>query len=84
LSRVKLPKSFLAVNLAESHTFHKKEELSDELTESTAAETRPSTEESNTATTAEMKPVKSEAMTEPVAEETKPAGSGGDPPTTSL
>jgi hypothetical protein len=31
-----------------------------------------------------MKPVKSEAITEPVAEETKPAGSGGDPPTTSL
>jgi inositol hexakisphosphate/diphosphoinositol-pentakisphosphate kinase len=25
--RVKLPKSFLAVNLSESHTFHKKEEL---------------------------------------------------------
>ncbi len=24
--RVKLPKSFLAVNLSESHTFHKKEE----------------------------------------------------------
>jgi inositol hexakisphosphate/diphosphoinositol-pentakisphosphate kinase len=24
---VKLPKSFLAVNLSESHTFHKKEEL---------------------------------------------------------
>jgi len=26
---VKLPKSFLAVNLSESHTFHKKEELDD-------------------------------------------------------
>jgi len=25
LFRVKLPKSFLAVNLSESHTFHKKE-----------------------------------------------------------
>ena len=25
--RVKLPKSFLAVNLSESHTFHKKEEV---------------------------------------------------------
>ena len=25
-NRVKLPKSFLAVNLSESHTFHKKEE----------------------------------------------------------
>jgi hypothetical protein len=27
--RVKLPKSFLAVNLSESHTFHKKEETED-------------------------------------------------------
>jgi inositol-hexakisphosphate/diphosphoinositol-pentakisphosphate 1-kinase len=27
VDRVKLPKSFLAVNLSESHTFHKKEEL---------------------------------------------------------
>jgi inositol hexakisphosphate/diphosphoinositol-pentakisphosphate kinase len=27
MHRVKLPKSFLAVNLSESHTFHKKEEL---------------------------------------------------------
>ena len=26
MDRVKLPKSFLAVNLSESHTFHKKEE----------------------------------------------------------
>ena len=26
---MKLPKSFLAVNLSESHTFHKKEELHD-------------------------------------------------------
>jgi len=26
LSRVKLPKSFLAVNLSENHTFHKKED----------------------------------------------------------
>ena len=26
VDRVKLPKSFLAVNLSESHTFHKKEE----------------------------------------------------------
>ena len=26
-NRVKLPKSFLAVNLSESHTFHKKDDL---------------------------------------------------------
>ena len=26
LKRVKLPKSFLAVNLSETHTFHKKED----------------------------------------------------------
>jgi inositol hexakisphosphate/diphosphoinositol-pentakisphosphate kinase len=30
LIRVKLPKSFLAVNLSESHTFHKKEEQEEE------------------------------------------------------
>jgi inositol hexakisphosphate/diphosphoinositol-pentakisphosphate kinase len=37
--RVKLPKSFLAVNLSETHTFHKKEELDDsQQTHSTIAE----------------------------------------------
>ena len=35
--RVKLPKSFLAVNLAESHTFHKKE-LDNAEDDSTIAE----------------------------------------------
>ena len=29
INRVKLPKSFLAVNLSESHTFHKKEETNE-------------------------------------------------------
>ena len=29
--RVKLPKSFLAVNLSESHTFHKKEEVEESI-----------------------------------------------------
>jgi inositol hexakisphosphate/diphosphoinositol-pentakisphosphate kinase len=29
IHRVKLPKSFLAVNLSETHTFHKKEETTE-------------------------------------------------------
>jgi inositol hexakisphosphate/diphosphoinositol-pentakisphosphate kinase len=37
---VKLPKSFLAVNLSETHTFHKKEELEEDSKEvTTKAET---------------------------------------------
>ncbi|KAA8570234.1 hypothetical protein EYC84_002548 [Monilinia fructicola] len=36
--QVKLPKSFLAVNLSESHTFHKKEELEHAQGDSTIAE----------------------------------------------
>lgn len=38
MNRVKLPKSFLAVNLSESHTFHKKEELEHAQGDSTIAE----------------------------------------------
>jgi inositol hexakisphosphate/diphosphoinositol-pentakisphosphate kinase len=48
-NRVKLPKSFLAVNLSESHTFHKKEETneSNEAIEDkvTMTETEPLAEE---------------------------------------
>ena len=51
--RVKLPKSFLAVNLSESHTFHKKEESSENAenadSRATIAEVEASAEESKSA-----------------------------------
>lgn len=49
MNRVKLPKSFLAVNLSESHTFHKKEELEHAEGDSTMAEVLNSENESGDA-----------------------------------
>lgn len=49
MDRVKLPKSFLAVNLSESHTFHKKEESNENAnsaeSKGTTAETEALAEE---------------------------------------
>jgi inositol hexakisphosphate/diphosphoinositol-pentakisphosphate kinase len=56
LSRVKLPKSFLAVNLSESHTFHKKEETGDgsEDTSFDEMKAKGEIEEKNTARVEDM------------------------------
>jgi inositol hexakisphosphate/diphosphoinositol-pentakisphosphate kinase len=51
--RVKLPKSFLAINLSETHTFHKKESQ-DETTNAEAAIVSTESERKDSETTASM------------------------------
>jgi inositol hexakisphosphate/diphosphoinositol-pentakisphosphate kinase len=46
VNRVKLPKSFLAVNLSESHTFHKKDGTEEKTTLDEATQTAEGTGES--------------------------------------